>query len=133
MHLPEEPEQPLTLNIVPMLDVIFAILAFFIISSLFLTRSEGLEVNLPAASTVVAQENVAMTISIETDGAIALDGAAISLDRLEQAVRDKVEPNSTPLIAIQADEKASHGRVVAVMDRLRRVEGVQLAIAAQKP
>jgi len=90
-------------------------------------------VNLPAASTVVAQENVAMTISIETDGAIALDGAAISLDRLEQAVRDKVEPNSTPLIAIQADEKASHGRVVAVMDRLRRVEGVQLAIAAQKP
>lgn len=133
MRLPEEPDSPLTLNIVPMLDVIFAILTFFIISSLFLTRSQGLDVNLPAASTVVTQENVAMTITIETDGAIALDGVAIELERLETAVRGRVEPNSTPLIAIQADEKASHGRVVAVMDRLRRVEGVQLAIAAQKP
>jgi len=47
MRLPDEPEIPTAINIVPMIDVIFAILAFFIMSTLFLTRSEGLSVNLP--------------------------------------------------------------------------------------
>ncbi|MEM7594128.1 MAG: biopolymer transporter ExbD, partial [Cyanobacteria bacterium P01_A01_bin.83] len=42
MHLPEELDQPPKINILPMIDVIFAILVFFIVSSLYLTRSEGL-------------------------------------------------------------------------------------------
>lgn len=47
MRLPEEPDLPPRINIVPMIDVIFAILVFFMVSSLSLTRSEGLPVNLP--------------------------------------------------------------------------------------
>lgn len=51
MRLPEEPDLPPQINIVPMIDVIFAILTFFILSSLFLTRLEGIPVNLPKAGT----------------------------------------------------------------------------------
>jgi len=51
MRLPDEPELPTQINIVPMIDVIFAILTFFIISTLYLTRSQGLPVNLPSAKT----------------------------------------------------------------------------------
>jgi biopolymer transport protein ExbD len=47
MRLPEEPDNPPQLNILPMIDVIFALLTFFILSTLSLTRSEGLPVNLP--------------------------------------------------------------------------------------
>jgi biopolymer transport protein ExbD len=53
-YLPEEPEDEFEPSIVPMIDVIFAILTFFIISSLFLTRSESLPVNLPKAASAEA-------------------------------------------------------------------------------
>lgn len=51
MRLPDEFEAQGEINIIPMIDVIFSILAFFIISSLYLSRSDGLSVNLPSAQT----------------------------------------------------------------------------------
>ncbi|HEY9301689.1 MAG TPA: biopolymer transporter ExbD, partial [Phormidium sp.] len=51
MRLPDEPDSIPQINIVPLIDVTFAILTFFIVSSLSLSKSEGLPVNLPKAST----------------------------------------------------------------------------------
>ncbi|MBD1806811.1 biopolymer transporter ExbD [Microcoleus sp. FACHB-SPT15] len=132
MRLPDESEKPAEINIVPMIDVIFSILAFFIISTLYLTRSEGLPVNLPNAKTAQSQPSTKITVTIQPDGEIALNRKPIELEALEQEVRSLVEPNSESLVIVNADEKVDHGRVVSVMDRLRRVEGAKLAIAAQR-
>lgn len=128
----DEPDIPPQINIVPMIDVIFAILTFFIISTLYLTRSEGLSVNLPSASTAKTQPSTKTTVTIKSDGELALNRKSIKLEALEQAVRALVEPNSELIVVINADEKVEHGRVVSVMDRLRRVKGAKLAIAAQR-
>jgi len=132
MRLPDESEKPAEINIVPMIDVIFSILAFFIISTLYLTRSEGLPVNLPGAVTAQSQPSTKITVTIQPDGEIALNRKPIELEALEQEVRSLVEPNSESLVIVNADEKVDHGRVVSVMDRLRQVEGAKLAIAAQR-
>lgn len=132
MRLPDEVEKSGEINIVPMIDVIFSILAFFIISSLYLTRSEGLPVNLPGATTATSQPSTKITVTIQPDGEIALNRKPIELEALEQAVRSLAETDSEPLVIVNADEKVDHGRVVSVMDRLRRVKGARLAIAAQK-
>jgi len=68
MYVPEEPEEECELNIIPMIDVIFAILTFFIISSLFLTRSESLPVNLPKADSSEVQERTRITVTVEASG-----------------------------------------------------------------
>jgi len=57
MRFPDESEGQGEINIIPMIDVIFSILAFFIISSLYLTRSDGLSVNLPSAQTTESKPN----------------------------------------------------------------------------
>ncbi len=132
MRLPDESETPFEINIVPMIDVIFSILAFFIISTLFLTRSEGLPVNLPSAQTTEVKQNVKVNLTIEQNGDIFLNRKPIKLDELQQAVSALVKPNSDSLIIINADEKVEHGRVVKVMDRLRQVPGATMAIAAEK-
>ncbi|MEW6497401.1 MAG: biopolymer transporter ExbD [Cyanobacteriota bacterium] len=132
MRLPDEVEKSGEINIVPMIDVIFSILAFFIISSLYLTRSEGLPVNLPGATTAKSQPSTKITVTIQPDGELALNRKPIELDALEQAVRSLVETNSEPLVIVNADEKVDHGQVVSVMDRLRKVKGAKLAIAAQR-
>lgn len=133
MRIQDEPEIPAQINIVPMIDVIFAILTFFIMSTLFLTRSEGLPVNLPQAATVETQTKAQINVTIQPDGAIALNRQRIELSELEDAVRQLIGPNSESFVLINADEKVEHGRVVSVMDRLRQVKGARLAIAAQRP
>ncbi|MBW4689200.1 MAG: biopolymer transporter ExbD [Komarekiella atlantica HA4396-MV6] len=134
MRLQDEPELPPQINIVPMIDVIFAILTFFIMSTLFLTRSEGLPVNLPKAATAKQQQvPTKITVTVDDKGQISLNRKPVAIDNLTQQVRALVGSNSEVLVIINADEKVGYGEVVTVMDRVRQVEGAKLAIATQKP
>jgi biopolymer transport protein ExbD len=127
-----EPEENFEINIVPMIDVIFAILAFFMVSSLSLTRSQGLPVNLPSAQTSEPKQTAQINVTIETDGDMFVDRQPIELAQLKSALTEKIAPNSKSLVIINADEKVEHGQVVKVMDRLRQVPGATMAIAATK-
>ena len=127
-----ETEDTFEINILPMIDVIFSILAFFIISSLFLTRSQGLPVDLPSAQTAEPEQSVQLNITIEADGKMFLDRQPIELNELKGALTEKIAPDSESLVIINADEKVEHGAVVKVMDRLRQVPGARMAIAAER-
>ena len=127
-----EREDTFEINILPMIDVIFSILAFFIISSLFLTRSQGLPVDLPSAQTAEPKQSVQLNITIEPDGKMFLDRQPIELDNLKGALTEKVAPDSESVVIINADTKVEHGTVVKVMDRLRQVPGAKMAIAADR-
>lgn len=133
MRLPPDTENARTgVNILPMIDVIFAILAFFILSTLYLTRSEGLPINLPQSVTSAPIDQVDVTLTITSDGGLFLDDTAVSLDALEEEVR-AIASNTPIKVTIRADESISHGRVVAAMDQLRKVEQVQMGIATTQP
>ncbi|HEY9903930.1 MAG TPA: biopolymer transporter ExbD [Candidatus Sericytochromatia bacterium] len=132
MRLPDDLEAPFQINLVPMIDVIFAILAFFIVSTLYLTRSEGLPVNLPTAATAQTLRTAQINLTIDSDGEMALNRQPIALEELQDAVRSIIEPNSESLVVINADARVPHGRVVSVIDRLNQIQGVKLAIAAEK-
>jgi len=133
MRLPDEPELPLQINVVPLIDVIFAILTFFIMSTLFLTRSEGLPVNLPKATTAQQQQvPTKITITVDQKKQISLNRKPIAIHNLTAQVRTLVGSNPEVLVIINADEKVDYGRVVAVMDRVRQVKGTKLAIATQR-
>lgn len=130
MRLPEEPDLPFQINIVPMIDVIFAILTFFIMSSLFLTRSTGLPVNLPKATTAQDQRSSKVTVTVDATGNLRLNQQPIQLNDLQSRVRT-LSGNGSQLVIINADQQVSHGQVVAVMDQLRQIPGVKLAIATK--
>jgi biopolymer transport protein ExbD len=132
MRILDEPDIPAQINIVPMIDVIFAILTFFIMSTLYLTRSEGLSVNLPKAATAQSQTKAQINVTIQPDGRIALNRQPIALSALQDSVRSLIGSSSEALVVVNADERVPHGQVVSVMDRLRQVRGAKLAIAAQK-
>jgi biopolymer transport protein ExbD len=133
MRLPTEPEPSPQINIVPMIDVIFAILTFFIMSTLFLTYSEGLPVDLPGAVTSEMQQQEQMVVTIDSEGNLFLNRQPIELSALTEQVRSQIESGKTSLVVINADTTVSHGTVVAVMDQLRTIAGVRMAIATQRP
>ena len=131
MRLPEEPDLPPQIYIVPMIDVIFALLTFFIMSTLFLTRSQGLPVSLPTAATAEAQKSAQVTVTIDQNGKLALNRRPIQLSGLDDQVQEIRGKNRQILVVIEADRRVSHGQVITVMDRLRSVPGVRLAIGTQ--
>lgn len=132
MRLPEEPDLPPRINILPMIDVIFAILVFFIVSSLYLTRSEGLPVNLPTAKTAEVQKTKQITVSLDEKGKLTIDGKPTQLQQLQQEIKKLIKTETTATVIVNADKTVEHGQVVDVIDRLRQIPKVQLAIAAKK-
>ena len=131
MRLPEEPDLPPKINIVPMIDVIFAILVFFIVSSLYLTRSEGLPVNLPQAKTTEVQETKQITVSLDREGKLTIDRQPAKLEQLKTEIEKLIKTESTTVVVINADKSVEHGQVVDVIDQLRQIPQVQLAISAK--
>ncbi|MCM1982910.1 ExbD/TolR family protein [Lyngbya confervoides] len=133
MRLPDEPDIPGQINIVPMIDIIFAILTFFIIATLFLNRSEGLPVNLPQAQTAKQQMATKLTLTIDPSGQLSLNRRPIALADLQPQVRQEAQSGDPVTVIINADEAVNHGLIVAIMDQVRQVPGAKLAIATQKP
>lgn len=125
-------DEEVAVNILPMIDVIFAILSYFIISSLFLTQSDGLSVNLPSAQTAQQQPEANFTVSVDAQGQVTLNQSAIQISEIQSAIRQQLNPGQEAVVTIRADEKAEHGDVVGVMDEVRQIEEAKLAIATQQ-
>ncbi|MBW4539877.1 MAG: biopolymer transporter ExbD [Myxacorys chilensis ATA2-1-KO14] len=133
MRLPEEPDLPPQIYIAPMIDVVFALLTFFILSTLYLTRSQGLPVSLPKAATAQSQNAAQIVVSLDQKGNLALNKQAVKLDALGERVRALLNRNRQAVVIINADERVSHGRVITVMDQLRTIPNIRLGIATEQP
>ncbi|UBF26357.1 biopolymer transporter ExbD [Kovacikia minuta CCNUW1] len=128
----DEPEVTPQINIVPMIDVIFAILTFFIMSTLFLGRFEGLTVNLPKAQSAKAQKTIRATVTLDKQGSLYLNKSPTQVESLANSVRQLNEPGKDLVVVLNADGSVTHDRVVAVMDQIRQVEGAKMAIATKR-
>ena len=100
---------------------------------MFLTRQQGLPVNLPNALTAQPQVSEdAITVTVDSKGKISLNSKAVTLNTLQPKLQELIGSQPQVLVMVQADKRVNHGTVVAVMDKLGQMEGVQLAFAAEK-
>jgi biopolymer transport protein ExbD len=129
---PESEDRPPEVNVVALIDVLFAILTFFIITSLTLSRTEGLSVNLPDASSGKSQDQTKIVISIDAQGAMALNRKSIGSADLVSQIKSLMVKDQPTLVVINADEKVGHGNVVAMMDAVQQIPGVKLGIATKR-
>ena len=116
------------IDILPMIDIIFSILAFLIISSLYLTRVETVSVELPKASNSIKQNMKFINISIDKSGNLFINKKSIKFQDLKYNVVNLVD-ESKNLVVLNADENISHGYVISVLDVLRSIDGLKLAIS----
>ncbi len=126
---PEEEEQEI--NITPMLDVVFIMLIFFIVTASFV-KEAGIDVNKPEGQTAVAKEKANILIAIDAEGAIWIDRRQVD----PRAVRANIErlhaENPQGTVVIQADEDARTGVLVQVMDAARLAGVYDVAIAVNE-
>ena len=132
MYLKENNESENSINILPMIDIIFAILSFFIISSLYLTKIDSIKVNLPRASTAVREKDKPQIISIDSDERIYFKSNLTSLKNLSSLIRSNTKALAKPIVVIRADAAVNHGFIINVLDELRKIENLNIGISTLK-
>jgi len=119
-------------NLTPLVDIVFILLIFFLITSTFV-QNPGIEVELPkasAAATDVQSDSIIMAIT--KDGLVIHEGKIMSAEELRKRLSQYHKDEPEKLVVIQADSTAHHGKVVEVMDIAQGAGFHRLAIATDK-
>ena len=116
------------INLTPMLDVVFIMLIFFIVTANFI-KEPGLEINRPDSDT---QENAAILIAVGANDEVWMDGRRIDVRQVKANVVKMLADNPKGSVVIQADEKAVADTIIKVMDGAREA-GVNAISLASEP
>lgn len=131
MRVPRRAPEKARIEIIPMIDIIFFLLVFFMISTLSMTINRGLSVNLPKAASSHKDLRESVNITVTRDGAIFLNKESMLLPDIATKVQAALQKDPELLAIITADDQAFHGTIVEVMDTIRLAGVSRLAIAVQ--
>jgi biopolymer transport protein ExbD len=127
---PKAEEEESSIDLTPMLDVVFIMLIFFIVTATFVKES-GIEVNRPEASTATKQERANILIAIDRNGDIWINRRKVDVDALRPNIERLHAENPQGTVVIQADQDAQTKKLVAVMDASREAGIYEISIAAE--
>ncbi|MGI0486699.1 ExbD/TolR family protein [Pantanalinema rosaneae CENA516] len=128
IHL-DTPAEDVQIQIVPLIDIIFCILTFFILAALQLTRQPAIQVDLPKASTGTTQTRNTLLVTIDQAGRTFIDKQPIDRGQLAQVVQTYLQENPEGILVLNASQMAFYNDVVQVLDTLRSVGGDRVALA----
>ncbi len=118
--------------IIPMIDIIFFLLVFFMMNSLQTIAQKALSVQLPQAQSASAPVQMPIILTVDAEGHITMDNKPVSYDEASDMMKKHISENSNAAVILQADKRTAHGQVVAVMDMLKAAGVKRLAIAAEQ-
>ncbi len=119
------------IDMTPMLDIVFIMLIFFIVTTSFV-KEAGLEVRRPAAETATPQVRGNVMIAVSETGDVWMSKRKVEVDQVRILVQQAKAENPEGSVVIIADERAPTGVVVRVMDEARLGGAEQVAVAARE-
>ncbi len=130
MKLLEKTPKKLLINITPLVDVLFILIIFFVVTSTFIEQP-GVKLELPKATTARPEKVEKAVLTITRDQKLFFKGEAISLEALPERIQQAMAQSADHSLIINADEHVEHGFVIQVMD-IARQNGVQKVVIATK-
>jgi biopolymer transport protein ExbD len=118
------------LNMTPLIDMVFLLLIFFVLSSHFVSN-RGFNIKLPESKHAPSQKQDKNIICIKEDGEIFLNDSKVQLSNLTQELKVSINRTGSRAVVIKADEKVDLGLAVKVMDAAKQAEAQSLVIATQ--
>ncbi|MEG4456483.1 biopolymer transporter ExbD [Microcoleus sp. N9_A1] len=125
----DTPAEEARIELVPLIDVIFCILTFFLLAALQLTRQQAINVDLPKAKTGQTQMREMLIVSIDDFGQTYIDQLPVNYQQLDRVLKSFQSKNPTGLMVLYAPQNARYAKVVEVLDKLREVGGDRVALA----
>jgi biopolymer transport protein ExbD len=117
------------IEVLPMIDVIFCILTFFILAAVSFSRQQVLNQNIPKASTGTNQMGEGLLVHLDELGQVYVEQQLVTKNQLFQSVKDYHQRNPNGRIALHADRNVIYNDVIQVFDTLRQVGGGRVSLA----
>ena len=129
-RLYQQNEDESAIDITPMLDIVFIMLIFFVVTSSFVKES-GIDVNRPSASTAERKETGSILVAISMDNIVWIDKRRVDPDAIRPNIERLHAENPEGAVVIQADKASTSGLLVKVMDQIRLAGVTNISIAAK--
>ena len=126
-----EPEEEAAIDISPLIDCIFILLIFFIVTTTFVEET-GVEVDKPQASSGANLDKQSVMIAVTAEGAIVYGGKEIGISGVQPIVRRFVDKEADTPVIIQADEKAPTGMFARVLDEAKLGGAMKVSLSTAK-
>lgn len=124
-------EEESSIDITPMLDVVFIMLIFFIVTATFI-KEAGIDVDKPSAATAVVQERASILVAIDADNNVWINRRQVDIRSVRSIVERLHAENPKGTLVIQADKESKNDTLVQVMDASRRAGVYDIALAANE-
>ena len=127
-----QPEQPESIPIAPLIDIVFLTLVFFMVTSVYSTRESEIDITLPTASTAELSERMQgeIFINLREDGQIVLNGHEVNLKGLQEILDRVAHHFPGGSVIIRGDSKADLGRAIAILNACRIADIQNISFAA---
>lgn len=119
------------INIAPLIDMVFILLIFFMVSTTFV-RDLQLDLERPGASTAAVADTRAVRVQVDRRGSIFLDGQAVQPWMLEGRVRDRLSNATLKTVVVTADKSLDTGALVDVVDACRMAGAEHVGLAVEE-
>ncbi len=122
------------IEIIPLIDIVFFLLATFVMVSLSMVKNQGMTVNLPTAASSHAQESKpGITITAKENGDIYLDQTRVSFEQMSIKLKELKNSDPDLKVLINGDEKAYFGKAIGILDEIRLLGITKVSIRTKTP
>jgi biopolymer transport protein ExbD len=119
------------IEMLPMIDIVFLLLVFFIYAMLSMAVHRGLPVNLPASKTVKIDKKLVLAVTIRADGSIFVDKEPVELDRVTSVLQAKAKGIEQPGVLLFADRNLTYQGLFEVLDQIRKAGLNRISLQAE--
>ena len=116
----------------PMIDMMFLLLIFFIVSAMYMSELKTIPVKLPVASETITQSTVKFTVTIKDDGAYWIGDKVIGKPELVNRAREEQKKDEKFSVVIRADENVQYKAVIGLLDSFKKAGISRVGLATEK-
>jgi len=131
MKIQLNPHKKPRIEMLPLIDVVFLLLVFFLYSILSLAVHRGMPVDLPISSTVKIEKKLIISVTVDGDGKIFLDKKAVELKELAGRLKGSTRENPIPGVLLFADKNLPYQKLFAVIDQIKTAGISRISLQAE--
>lgn len=132
MKINRVPSRKTRIEMVPLVDMFFLVLVFFIYAMLSMAVHRALPVQLPTSSAAEVNPKTLFSVTLQEDGSLFLDQVPVSPDRLQEILRLKRVHDPKTAVQLFADRRVSYQRLFQVLDRIQAAGVSRVALQAER-
>ncbi len=131
MKFPHPNKKSASFNLTPLIDVVFLLLIFFMLTTTFINLESRIKVNLPTGDFAAAEPSENITVTITENNTIYFNGKLIDPLKITENVATELKNDPKKLVILEADKNVLHGKVIRVMDLIKKGGADMIAIATK--